>query len=85
MNGAGLLILVASFVPALILAKAIGDDRDCVKMMIGGPLACTLDLIYRLKSPQRLLAVSEPGRQVLLSPGVECFGVFLDAVRDWEL
>jgi hypothetical protein len=75
LNAAGFLIIAGSFVPALVICYLIGDNRDGMKLAIGGPLALAADLVYRLTIRDGHWLVPTAGGKFLFLP-VWVFGVF---------
>jgi hypothetical protein len=83
-NVAGLVMIAASFLPALGVCRLIGDDRDGLKLVIGGPLALALDLVYRIRSPDGNLFLPGRGGKLAYLP-LWVFGIFWLCYGVWQL
>jgi hypothetical protein len=84
LNGSGLAILVLSFLPALAICQVIGDNRDGVKLVIGGPVSSVMDLAYRCSSPERHWLYPNDGGKFFFFP-MWMFGVFWTLYGTWKL
>jgi hypothetical protein len=84
LNGSGLVILVLSFLPALVISQMIGDNRDGIRLVIGGPISFMMDLIYRCSSPERHWLYPNGGGKFLFFP-MWMFGIFWTLYGMWRL
>ncbi len=83
-NGTGFALIAASFLPALGVCYLVGDDRDGLKLTVGGPLALGLDLMYRLRSPDGHWLLPGRGGKFAFLP-LWVFGIFWFCTGIWEL
>ena len=83
-NAAAFVILGVSFLPALGICRLLRDDRDGMKLIIGGPLALVIDLVYRLRSPSGDLLLPSRGGKFLYLP-VWVFAIFWSLYGLWQL
>ena len=84
LNGSGLLIVATCFLPALAIGQLLGDNRDAVKLVIGGPVATVMDLIYRNFSPDGHWIYPNAGGKFLYFP-MWVFGIFWTLYGTWKL
>lgn len=83
-NAAAYIIMAASFLPALGICFLLGDDRDGLKLVLGGPLALLIDLVYRLRSPSGHLLLPDGGGKLLYFP-VWMLAIFWFLYGLWQL
>jgi hypothetical protein len=83
-NVAGFIMIAAGFLPALGVCRLLGDDRDGLKLVIGGPLTLALDLAYRLRSPAGSLFLPRRGGKLAYLP-LWVFGIFWIGYGAWQL
>ena len=84
-NLGGVVITALSFWPALGICYLLGDARDGMKLVIGGPLAFVLDLAYRSStSPSRDWFSPSQGGKWLYLP-LWMFGIFWTLYGVWQL
>jgi hypothetical protein len=83
-NAAAFAIVAVSFLPALGICRLLGDERDGMKLVIGGPVALVIDLIYRLRSKSGDLLLPGRGGKFLYLP-VWVFAIFWSLYGLWHL
>lgn len=83
-NAAAFAIVAASFLPALGICFMLGDDRDGMTLLLGGPLALMIDLAYRLRSPSGHLLLPGGGGKFLYFP-VWMLAIFWCLYGLWQL
>lgn len=83
-NAAAFAIVALSFLPALGICQLLRDNRDGMKLVIGGPLALAIDLVYRLRSPSGNLLLPSRGGKFLYLP-VWVFAIFWSLYGLWQL
>jgi hypothetical protein len=84
LNDIGFGVLALSFIPAVIVCELLRDDRDGMKLVIGGPLTAAIDLGYRLRTQAGSVLLPERGGKFFWLP-IWVFGFLWTLYGLWQL